>query len=168
MNTRRYMVSSMLMILSSVFFSCSSLKQPPSNSHTAKQTLAPVAFASTRTVNECTRIDETVSFRIERGKDGCIENLISFGNTECKGQGDGIVERSKHPILLPSDVLSIGPLVNTNLCSEILLIRQGSPCRLYESGSGGDVRKICYHGSVKRPLEECLNHTGQCADHNPH
>jgi hypothetical protein len=112
------------------------------------------------TVFECARIDEYVSFLIQRGADSCVDKLTAFGNTACEGEGQAVAAEKSDP-----RILFVGPISGGNGCPESLTVSMGSPCRIYESSSGGNIRKVCLHEGRFVDLKQCLNHTGICASH---
>jgi hypothetical protein len=112
------------------------------------------------TVFECASIDEYVSFLIQRGSDSCVEKLTAFENTTCQGEGQAVPAEKGDP-----RILFVGPLSGRDGCPESLTVRTGSPCRIYESSSGGNIRKVCLHEGRFVDLRHCLNHTGICASH---
>jgi hypothetical protein len=125
---------------------------------------SPARLAAPGAVSQCVAIDENVSFLIERGPDQCISNLTSFGNTSCKGEPDDPPDKE----IIDESQFFIGPLTGNFACPEALIVRTGTPCRIYENYSGGTAYKICYHNNNKRPLRECTKHQGICGPpHNP-
>jgi hypothetical protein len=166
MNIKGYLQLYVLVGASVAVFSCatSDQKQPPPKGGVSRD--VGVSLIKPTVVSQCTRIDENVSIMIQRGTNECISQINSFGNTECTGNGDGIVQGAT-PSFAPN-VLFIGPLIGTNSCSEFITVAKGSPCRLYETCSGGNCYKFCYHDTSRQPLADCLNHTGICGPpHNP-
>jgi hypothetical protein len=134
---------------------------PPAGGGNARST---TRLAVPGAVSQCIAIDENVSFLIERGSDQCISKLVTFGNTSCQGTPDEPPEQEA----IDESQFFIGPLTGNFACPEALIVRTGTPCRLYENYSGGTAYKICYHNNNKRPLRECTRHEGICGPpHNP-
>lgn len=116
----------------------------------------------------CQQIDK-ISFRLERGANSCLSAVTSFGNSECKGPGDKKITAGTKERLLPANTLFLGPIVDPNQCSEILIVTRGSPCSYTRYVSDGYVYQYCYHDDNEIDVRHCIDHTDVCSwDHKPH
>ncbi|HEY2987974.1 MAG TPA: hypothetical protein VGL11_09620 [Candidatus Binatia bacterium] len=127
----------------------------PTDTGETTQSLAPLAAA------EC-KVSGDASFSILRGKDSCIQQLTAFTDTACTVGGTPITGEA-----LAQGILFTGPLAGNDLCPETLTVSTGSPCKLYQTTSGGITYKWCYNlantpASLTATIN-CIQHINECA-----
>jgi len=124
----------------------------PTATGESTQLFTPLAAA------EC-KVSGDASFSILRGKDSCIQQLTAFTDTACTVGGTLITGEA-----LAQGILFTGPLAGNDLCPETLTVSTGSPCKLYQTTSGGTTYKWCYHLGSLIATTACTQHTGVCAE----
>jgi hypothetical protein len=158
---RRYTVCLCLIMMTTLTFISCGLRRP----HKRFPYGTTVDRVLPRFVSEsCQQIDR-VSFRLERGDKSCLSTVTSFGNTECKGPGDKRITAGSSERLLPASTLFLGPIVDPNQCSEVLIVTTGSPCSYTSYHSGGWEFGFCYHDDTEIDVSHCIYHTGVCSSH---
>ena len=160
-----------LTLMTLVLYSCAVRddKQPP----TAGGKEPPRGFGGGNLITptfvseDCQKIEE-LSFRLQRGANACLSSVTSFANNQCQGGGDETINAGAVSRSLPTNTLFLGPIVDTNQCSDVLTVKTGSPCRYVRYDSGGSVYEYCYHDFKRIDVRHCINHTDVCGPpHNP-